>query len=603
MRSFKKRGIDDPHRREGHGPRRRARAGTHRRRSSGDDGERLEVDLVVVSVGRRPLSDILGLDGTGVEVDERGFVKVDERCRTDRGRACGRSATSSPRRSWPTSASPRPSSVIKDILGEDPVPVDYDRVPWCIYCHPEVAFAGLLRGGGQGGGLRRGHRQAPLRRQRPGADRRRARGPGEGHRREGRRRHAAAGSSACTWWGPWVTEQLGQGYLAVNWEATVDEVGAVHPAPPDAVARLFGEAVMALTGRLHGSRRVTMADVRCPSSVRPSPRARSPSGSRRSATQVAEDEVLFEVSTDKVDSEVPSPAAGVLAEILRARGRDRRRRHRSWPCSSDGPAPAGGDVRGGARRAETPKRTSPRPPRAGGRADEPEAGGGGARGRRGGRAGGSGARGSKTPRRRRQPRAGRPPPTAERTRAAPSAGVGGRRRRAAPALAGRAPPDRRARPRPGQHRGHRAPAGASPASDVLARDRVEAGGRSGTGPPRRRAPAAAALGRQAAAAAGQAAGRGDDGHRRGRSTTSAGAPASTWSAPRRPRPTCSPPIEVDFEGVDRVRRAHRDGVARPRRASASPTCRSSPGPSSTPSRTSRTSTPPSATASWSSTTT
>ncbi|MGH9095754.1 MAG: biotin/lipoyl-containing protein, partial [Acidimicrobiales bacterium] len=31
---------------------------------------------------------------------------------------------------------------------------------------------------------------------------------------------------------------------------------------------------------------------------------------------VAEDEVLFEVSTDKVDSEVPSPAAGTLSEIL-----------------------------------------------------------------------------------------------------------------------------------------------------------------------------------------------------------------------------------------------------------------------------------------------
>ncbi|HMT60630.1 MAG TPA: dihydrolipoyllysine-residue succinyltransferase, partial [Microthrixaceae bacterium] len=31
---------------------------------------------------------------------------------------------------------------------------------------------------------------------------------------------------------------------------------------------------------------------------------------------VAEDETLFEVSTDKVDSEVPSPAAGYLAEIL-----------------------------------------------------------------------------------------------------------------------------------------------------------------------------------------------------------------------------------------------------------------------------------------------
>src|SRR5438067_4267576 len=32
--------------------------------------------------------------------------------------------------------------------------------------------------------------------------------------------------------------------------------------------------------------------------------------------QVAEDEPLFEVSTDKVDSEVPSPASGYLAEIL-----------------------------------------------------------------------------------------------------------------------------------------------------------------------------------------------------------------------------------------------------------------------------------------------
>src|SRR6187431_2138505 len=32
--------------------------------------------------------------------------------------------------------------------------------------------------------------------------------------------------------------------------------------------------------------------------------------------EVAEDEPLFEVSTDKVDSEVPSPASGVLTEIL-----------------------------------------------------------------------------------------------------------------------------------------------------------------------------------------------------------------------------------------------------------------------------------------------
>ncbi|MEJ7720897.1 MAG: FAD-dependent oxidoreductase [Ilumatobacteraceae bacterium] len=38
------------------------------------DGESIETDVVVVSVGRRPFADELGLDGTGVVVDDRGFV-------------------------------------------------------------------------------------------------------------------------------------------------------------------------------------------------------------------------------------------------------------------------------------------------------------------------------------------------------------------------------------------------------------------------------------------------------------------------------------------------------------------------------------------------
>ena len=39
--------------------------------------------------------------------------------------------------------------------------------------------------------------------------------------------------------GPWVTEQLGQGYLAVNWEATVDEVAHfIQPHPT--MSELFG---------------------------------------------------------------------------------------------------------------------------------------------------------------------------------------------------------------------------------------------------------------------------------------------------------------------------------------------------------------------------
>ena len=29
------------------------------------------------------------------------------------------------------------------MLGENPLPIDYDKVPWGIYCHPEVGFCGL----------------------------------------------------------------------------------------------------------------------------------------------------------------------------------------------------------------------------------------------------------------------------------------------------------------------------------------------------------------------------------------------------------------------------------------------------------------------------
>src|SRR5690606_11399835 len=105
------------------------------------DGQTVTVDLVVMSVGRRPFADELGLDGSGVTLDQRGFVEVDGRCRT------------SAEGIWAVGdliATPALAHVgfaegmvaIKDILGEDPVPVDYDRVPWCIYCHPEVSFVG-----------------------------------------------------------------------------------------------------------------------------------------------------------------------------------------------------------------------------------------------------------------------------------------------------------------------------------------------------------------------------------------------------------------------------------------------------------------------------
>ena len=48
--------------------------------------------------------------------------------------------------------------------------------------------------------------------------------------------------------GPWATELLAEGYLAVNWEANAADIAAlVHPHPT--LSELFGEAALALTGR------------------------------------------------------------------------------------------------------------------------------------------------------------------------------------------------------------------------------------------------------------------------------------------------------------------------------------------------------------------
>ena len=69
------------------------------------DGTALTADLLLVAVGRAPVSDGIGLEAAGVELD-RGFVKVDEVCRTS-SQPFSRSATSSPRRSLRMPASPK----------------------------------------------------------------------------------------------------------------------------------------------------------------------------------------------------------------------------------------------------------------------------------------------------------------------------------------------------------------------------------------------------------------------------------------------------------------------------------------------------------------
>jgi len=251
-RSFKKRGINIHTGVQVHGHSPSDGGGTT---VSYGDGQEVTADVVVVSVGRRPLSDGLLGDGTGVTVDDRGFVAVDEMCRTgaDGVYAVGDliSLGSGPHPQLAHVGFAEGILVIKDILGEPAVPVDYSRVPWCIYCHPEVAFAGMSEQAARDAGYEVVTKKMPV------GHNGRAMIIGEG---EGLVKVVAEKLPDGTGGrilgvhmvGPWVTEQLGQAYLAVNWEATVDEVAHfIQPHPT--LSEVFGETVLALTGRgLHG---------------------------------------------------------------------------------------------------------------------------------------------------------------------------------------------------------------------------------------------------------------------------------------------------------------------------------------------------------------
>jgi dihydrolipoamide dehydrogenase len=211
----------------------------------GDD-ESVEVDVVVVSVGRRPYADELGLDGTAVEVDERGFVTVDELCRTgEPGVYAVGDLIDTPQLAHVGYA--EAIMVVKHLLGESPMPVMYDRVPWAIYCHPEVAFAGP----GEEEAREAGHEVVVAKHPFKFNSRAQILGETEGLCKIIAKQNpdgSAGQILGVHMVGPWVTEQLSGGYLAVNWEASVDEVAEfIQPHP--SLTELFGETVLTLTGR------------------------------------------------------------------------------------------------------------------------------------------------------------------------------------------------------------------------------------------------------------------------------------------------------------------------------------------------------------------
>ena len=108
--------------------------------ATGGSGSEVSADVVLVCIGRRPYTEGLGLEALGVERDERGFVRVDERFQTT---VPGIHAIGDcvPGPMLAHKAEEEGVACVEMLAGQSGH-VDHDRVPSVVYTWPEVAAVG-----------------------------------------------------------------------------------------------------------------------------------------------------------------------------------------------------------------------------------------------------------------------------------------------------------------------------------------------------------------------------------------------------------------------------------------------------------------------------
>ncbi len=208
--------------------------------------EKIEVDQVLVSIGRRPVSEGMGLEDAGVRVDQRGFIEVDTNTMlTSRpGVYAIGDCVGTPGLAHVAYA--EAVLAVDHFLGDNPVPVDYGGVPWVVYTHPEVAWSGLTEAAAKEAGYDVVvHKHAFA-----GNGRAMILGETDGLVKIVAQRDGPILGFHLV--GPWASELLHEGYLAVNWEALLSDVGRLIHAHPS-LSEAIGETMITFSGRsLHG---------------------------------------------------------------------------------------------------------------------------------------------------------------------------------------------------------------------------------------------------------------------------------------------------------------------------------------------------------------
>ncbi len=110
-------------------------------RSSSDRTETFRAEKVLMAVGRRPLSDGIGLEAMGIAT-EKGYLKVDAFMRTN---VPGVYAIGDviPTQALAHLASAEGVVAVEHMAGKETRPINYDQIPGCTYCSPEIGSIGL----------------------------------------------------------------------------------------------------------------------------------------------------------------------------------------------------------------------------------------------------------------------------------------------------------------------------------------------------------------------------------------------------------------------------------------------------------------------------
>ena len=103
--------------------------------------QKLECDRLVVSVGRVPNTEGLGADAIGLKVDSRGFIEVDDHCRT--GVANVYAIGDVVRGPMLAHKAEDEGVMAAELIAGQKPHIDYACIPWIIYTNPEIAWVGM----------------------------------------------------------------------------------------------------------------------------------------------------------------------------------------------------------------------------------------------------------------------------------------------------------------------------------------------------------------------------------------------------------------------------------------------------------------------------